>query len=848
MIDTYLDLAIKLFGPRYRELPPSGYYFFDVGVLYNAATREITIGTTVVYMHEFVDEMKLRHNNGGGNGRAVITQIIAEKKACNSESEPTTTPPDPAAEPEPLPDITSGNAESVDPISGTVDHLRDEAAAVAKGFEGLDWRDDLGAGITAPPRTKLTAQELLTANGIHLKNYNPGNHTSVCPKCSHDRKKKRTKCLSIRIDDDGACWHCHHCGWIGPEKDQQRTNNPIIEPSPEPKPEPEPSPESEPEPEPSPEPEPEPEPSPEPAPAGRIYYVYHTADGTPAFRKVRAYDKNGEKTFWIERPDPNHPGQWIKGTRDKDGNKLVDLSILYRLPEIIEAIANGHEIACVEGEKDADRLWSISIPATCSAHGAARPDQDPKWTIEHSQQLAGANIVVLGDHDAPGYAHQDATCKCSLGIAKRVRVFKLADHWPEIKEGGDVSDWLDAGHSREQLDELIEQAPDYGQPHLTLSLADWLARSLPPADLLLPWLSTTSRVLFAAPTGIGKTMVGIGLGMGIAAAAGFLHWRSVRPARVLFIDGEMSRRLLQQRLIDEVNRLGRKPDGFYVLSHEDVENFRPLNTPEGQAFIEEQIKRIGGVDLIEFDNVISLLAGNMKETEQWAATMPWVKSLTRRNIGQIWLHHTNEENKTYGDKTREWQMDTVILGEEVKRSDTDVSFQITFTKARERTPANRAAFADIKVALVDDHWTTEPVTTVVKAKLSPQAQKFFEALRDATIGNEANKMFGCPAASLEDWRAECVKRGLLDKGKDSARSLLSKYRLELITKNWIACNDTMAWILVPATTQPPYTRAIREQLQQCGISDREIAQFTSEQAQNIIRERLPKADYFEESR
>jgi hypothetical protein len=693
--------------------------------------------------------------------------------------------------------------------------------------EGLeDWVGQEDQWYKQHKKQRLTAQELLEANGIRLKNYNPGNHTSVCPECSHDRKKKKDKCLSVKIDADGACWQCHHCGWIGPEKGQQRTNgrptpativreqvsDEVAQQEPTPAPA-----------------------KPEPSYDDKNFVAIYDY---PGFQKVR-FPKGHEPRFLIR----HRAGKgWDWGAGDADTN------VLYRKDEVDEAIANGYEIALVEGEKDADNLWAIGIPATCSAHGAAAPNQKPKWTVEHSEQLRGANLVVLGDHDAQGYAHQDVTCKTSLGIAKRVRILKLADHWPGIKDGNDVSDYLAAGHTRKQLDALIAKAPDYGQPHLTLSLADWLARSLPPPDLLLPWLSTTSRVLIAAPTGIGKTMGGIGLGMGVAAAAGFLHWRSVRPARVLFIDGEMSRRLLQQRLIDEANRLGCKPDGFYVLSHEDVENFRPLNTPEGQAFIEEAIKRIGSVDLIEFDNVMSLLAGNMKDTEQWAATMPWVKSLTRRNIGQIWLHHTNEENKTYGDKTREWQMDTVILGEEVKRSDTDVSFQLTFTKARERTPANRAAFADIKVALVDDHWTTEPVTTVVKAKLSPQAQKFFEALRDATIGNEANKMFGCPAASLEDWRAECVKRGLLDKGKDSARSLLSKYRLELITKNWIACNDTMAWMLVPATTQPPHTRAIREQLHQCGIGDREIAQLTPEQAQNIIRERLPKADYFKESR
>jgi RecA-family ATPase len=160
---------------------------------------------------------------------------------------------------------------------------------------------------------------------------------------------------------------------------------------------------------------------------------------------------------------------------------------------------------------------------------------------------------------------------------------------------------------------------------MPLTLTEWLTRDLPQADLLLPCLSTTSRVLFAAPTGIGKTMFGIGLGMGCAARLGYLHWESVRPAHVLFVDGEMSRRLLQQRLTGEAKRLNSEPGNFHVLSHEDVENFLPLNMPEGQAFIETVITRIGGadnLDLIIFDNVACLLAGNMKETKQWAATLP----------------------------------------------------------------------------------------------------------------------------------------------------------------------------------------------------------------------------------
>jgi hypothetical protein len=75
--------------------------------------------------------------------------------------------------------------------------------------------------------------------------------------------------------------------------------------------------------------------------------------------------------------------------------------------------------------------------------------------------LRGADIVILPDHDEPGYAHAEAIARMSLGIAKRIRILKLADHWPDCPKGGDVSDWLAAGHTREQLDALIERAPDY---------------------------------------------------------------------------------------------------------------------------------------------------------------------------------------------------------------------------------------------------------------------------------------------------------------------------------------------------------------------------------------------------
>ena len=268
----------------------------------------------------------------------------------------------------------------------------------------------------------MTAAELLAKHGINLPSTAPGRHYTTCPQCSAGRASKEhraAKVLGVTIEADGKVrWGCNHCDFTGPEKGSgDRSNGKEWKDLPA--------------------------------------YVYRDADGAPRFRKVRNLPGR-EPRFWLERA--NGRGGWVKGTEG------VDTKIIYRADEVKKAIAEGRIIACAEGEKDADNLWGIGIAATCNAHGASEPGKRAKWTKTHSEQLAGADIVVLNDNDAAGYEHADATAKLSLGIARRVRRLDLAKHWPEIPKGGDVSDWLAAGHGGDELRELIEAAPDYASP------------------------------------------------------------------------------------------------------------------------------------------------------------------------------------------------------------------------------------------------------------------------------------------------------------------------------------------------------------------------------------------------
>jgi phage/plasmid primase-like uncharacterized protein len=431
----------------------------------------------------------------------------------------------------------------------------------------------------------------------------------------------------------------------------------------------------------------------------------------------------------------------------------------------------------------------------------------------------GSRIVICGDDDWSKPAEKNAgrtTAERAVnelrpqypdsGAALAFPDFGAAERTIKDTDFNDMHRIVGVDAVRETITKALAKALDL--PPLTF--AEWMGRNLPDPDYISgSWLTTTSRVALIAPTGKGKTNLAMQLGYNISLGKDFLHWSGRRKCRVLYIDGEMSRRLLRDRLRDCAKRAdGEVSDTFFALSHEDVENWKPLNTPEGQVFLKKFIERLGGVDLIIFDSIMCLLVGSMREEEPWAQTMPLVLALTKMNVAQIWVHHTgHDETKGYGDKTREWQLDTVIFLTPEKRVDTDVSFILEFRKARERRPETREDFRDAKIALVNDGWIYDegPVKAKVKP-IPPTAQRFLDALNNTLAGDgdsrQVRVIHGRRSASTDAWQMECVKLGLIDtKTKpNSARAMLAHYRRRLVSAYRVTCDGDWSW---PIDYGPP---------------------------------------------
>jgi hypothetical protein len=161
-------------------------------------------------------------------------------------------------------------------------------------------------------------------------------------------------------------------------------------------------------------------------------YSYTDTSGRLLYESVRFVPKD----FRLRRPDGH--GGWIWNTKGVP-------KVPYRLRELVQ-VSRGGRVFVVEGEKDTDRLAAAGLPATTNAMGAG------KWPMSWGDKFAGLDVVVIPDNDQAGRDHAADVVASVLLDAAAVRVLEL----PGLPDKGDVSDWLDAGHTVAELLDLVK--------------------------------------------------------------------------------------------------------------------------------------------------------------------------------------------------------------------------------------------------------------------------------------------------------------------------------------------------------------------------------------------------------
>jgi putative DNA primase/helicase len=251
-------------------------------------------------------------------------------------------------------------------------------------------------------------------------------------------------------------------------------------------------------------------------------YDYQDELGASLFQVVRFEPKD----FRQRRPD----GIWsLRGVR----------RVLFALPTLQRQTV----VYIVEGEKDVLALQAIGLVATTNVGGAG------KWRTEYVDEMRAAGIervIVLPDHDEPGRMHGDTIARTCHSAGLHVTVIALPDLLPK----GDVSDWLAAGHTREDLLALVDAAPRFAPVDAASSSleAGSVARpvlvrlaDVQPEALTWIWpgrLAAGKLALLVGDPGLGKSWISLDVAARLSAGLAWPDGGCAPAGPVLLLSAE----------------------------------------------------------------------------------------------------------------------------------------------------------------------------------------------------------------------------------------------------------------------------------------------------------------------
>ena len=210
-------------------------------------------------------------------------------------------------------------------------------------------------------------------------------------------------------------------------------------------------------------------------------------------------DERGTDLYEVLRYEP-------KDFRQRKADGTWSMKGVRRVAYHLDELQGQSVVYVVEGEKDADLLRHSKLRATCNAGGAG------KWRDDYTEQLVKAgvqHVVILPDNDDPGRAHAEHVARSCHASGLQVKVVAL----PGLKPKGDVTDWLDAGHTLDELRAIVAATAVYtpavaAQPEKSRTPIVTIVSTVEAEPVEWLWPGRFARgkyTLLAGEPGLGKT-------------------------------------------------------------------------------------------------------------------------------------------------------------------------------------------------------------------------------------------------------------------------------------------------------------------------------------------------------
>jgi hypothetical protein len=331
------------------------------------------------------------------------------------------------------------------------------------------------------------------------------------------------------------------------------------------------------------------------------WWTYRDAGGEPVGVMVRWDTANGKDIRPVSKTD----GGWIIGG-------MSEPRPLYRLPDLLSR--RNEAVYVCEGEKAADAAAGLGLLATTSPHGSKSAGKTD-WT-----PLAGRDVVILPDHDEAGarYADDVAGILAKLTRAATVRIVNLADAWPDMPEGGDMADVVEAGEEPEstkaKLKELVDKPKPEAQPLQAGPVLTCLA-DVEPRDVAWLWAGRVplGRItLLVGQPGVGKSYLTCDMASRITTGTDWPDGSECPAGSVILITAEddpadtirprlnaHKAEVSKVHLLSAVRRIG-----------EDGQPCEVMFTLADVAALETALKRLSDCRLIVVDPIGSFLGGS----------------------------------------------------------------------------------------------------------------------------------------------------------------------------------------------------------------------------------------------
>lgn len=177
-------------------------------------------------------------------------------------------------------------------------------------------------------------------------------------------------------------------------------------------------------------------------------YRYTDSNGNFLYRVGRVALGGGKKRFDQQRFDAVS-SQWIGGEQCMEGVERVP----YRLNEL----KSSKLIFVDEGERDCHTAQSSGLETRLGAVSTCNPGGALKgWNGWGKRYLTGKTVVIFPDNDDAGFDHARRVYQDVAPHATQCVIVQL----PNLPPKGDLSDFLDAGGTVEEIEHLVLAALD----------------------------------------------------------------------------------------------------------------------------------------------------------------------------------------------------------------------------------------------------------------------------------------------------------------------------------------------------------------------------------------------------